>query len=323
MVQIGRAAEAAAHPDHRRHPRRRPRRLERLEGAAPAHALLRDRAGADRRLLPRSTAPQRIAAGAGRVPRRASPTGRSRSSTPISPATIRPTGSRSICRARSAMRASSRASEQAGTQARDNVGFDEARGVTELTILAPDHPRLLSIIAGACASAGANIVDAQIFTTTDGLRARHHRDLARIRPRRGRGAARRRGSARRSRRRSKASCACRSWRSARPAEAAGSSRSWSSPKSTIDNHWSNRYTVIEVSGLDRPGLLYELTTRDLEAQPQHRLGPYRDLRRARARRVLRHRPARRPDHRPTRQAAIKRALVHLLAGNGATAKPAA
>jgi [protein-PII] uridylyltransferase len=28
---------------------------------------------------------------------------------------------------------------------------------------------------------------------------------------------------------------------------------------TINNQWSNRYTVIEVSGLDRPGLLYELT----------------------------------------------------------------
>src|SRR5690606_13035255 len=40
--------------------------------------------------------------------------------------------------------------------------------VTEITVLAPDHPRLLSIIAGACAAAGANIVDAQIFTTADG-----------------------------------------------------------------------------------------------------------------------------------------------------------
>jgi [protein-PII] uridylyltransferase len=36
--------------------------------------------------------------------------------------------------------------------------------------------------------------------------------------------------------------------------------------------------VLEVSGLDRPGLLYDLTTA-IEAQPQHRLGPYRDLRR--------------------------------------------
>lgn len=40
--------------------------------------------------------------------------------------------------------------------------------VTEITVLAPDHPRLLSIITGACAAAGGNIVDAQIFTTGDG-----------------------------------------------------------------------------------------------------------------------------------------------------------
>ncbi len=46
---------------------------------------------------------------------------------------------------------------------------DAFRGVTELTIVAPDHPRLLSVIAGACAASGGNIVDAQIFTTTDGL----------------------------------------------------------------------------------------------------------------------------------------------------------
>ena len=31
------------------------------------------------------------------------------------------------------------------------------------------------------------------------------------------------------------------------------------PDVTINNQWSNRYTVIEVTGLDRPGLLYELT----------------------------------------------------------------
>src|SRR6185437_10431655 len=61
-----------------------------------------------------------------------------------------------------------KASEQAGHKLAINVGFDEARGVTEVTIFAVDHPWLLSIIAGACASAGANIVDAQIYTTTDG-----------------------------------------------------------------------------------------------------------------------------------------------------------
>ena len=32
------------------------------------------------------------------------------------------------------------------------------------------------------------------------------------------------------------------------------------PEVTVNNQWSNRYTVVEVTGLDRPGLLYELTT---------------------------------------------------------------
>ena len=62
-----------------------------------------------------------------------------------------------------------RDAEQAAKTLATTVSFDAARGVTELTVLAPDHPWLLSIIAGACAAAGANIVDAQIFTTTDGL----------------------------------------------------------------------------------------------------------------------------------------------------------
>jgi [protein-PII] uridylyltransferase len=29
---------------------------------------------------------------------------------------------------------------------------------------------------------------------------------------------------------------------------------------TVNNQWSQRHTVVEVTGLDRPGLLYELTT---------------------------------------------------------------
>src|SRR5207253_9038149 len=61
------------------------------------------------------------------------------------------------------------AAERAEKTLATEVHFDAGRGVTELTVLAPDHPRLLSIIAGACANAGANIVDAQIYTTTDGL----------------------------------------------------------------------------------------------------------------------------------------------------------
>ena len=66
---VGRADEAADDPDHRRYPRRRPRRLERLEGAAAAHAVLRDRAGADRRLLGGQPRPAHRG-GAGGIPRR-------------------------------------------------------------------------------------------------------------------------------------------------------------------------------------------------------------------------------------------------------------
>ena len=62
-----------------------------------------------------------------------------------------------------------RAAEHDGRSLATNVGFDATRGVTELTVLAPDHPWLLSYLAGACATAGANIVDAQIYTTTDGM----------------------------------------------------------------------------------------------------------------------------------------------------------
>ena len=165
---VGRADEAAHHPHHRRHPGGRPGRVERLEGAAHPHALLRDRAGADRRLL---RGQSRAARRRWRRPSSApsSRIGRRRSSTPISRGTIRPIGSRSTCRTRSRMRASCARPQQAGQVARHHGrASTAARGVTELTVLAPDHPWLLSIIAGACAVAGANIVDAQIFTTTDG-----------------------------------------------------------------------------------------------------------------------------------------------------------
>jgi [protein-PII] uridylyltransferase len=49
------------------------------------------------------------------------------------------------------------------------VETDQFRGVTELTVVSPDHPRLLAIVTGACAAAGGNIVDAHIFTTADGM----------------------------------------------------------------------------------------------------------------------------------------------------------
>ena len=63
----------------------------------------------------------------------------------------------------------------------------------------------------------------------------------------------------RSRRRCAASSSCRtSWRSAPPRK--GRIKAFAlEPEVSINNQWSNRYTVVEVTGLDRPGLLYELT----------------------------------------------------------------
>ncbi len=46
---------------------------------------------------------------------------------------------------------------------------NEARGVTEVTLFAPDHAGLFARVAGAFSSMGANIVDAKIFTTSDGM----------------------------------------------------------------------------------------------------------------------------------------------------------
>jgi [protein-PII] uridylyltransferase len=139
------------------------------------------------------------------------------------------------------------------------VSTDAFRGVTELTVVAPDHPRLLSIIAGACAAAGANIVDAQIFTTTDGLaldtifisRA-FDQDEDELR-RAGRVAQTIEKALRGEMRLGDAVEARREqWRGANKAFTLA-------PDVMMDNNLSNRYTVVEVSGLDRPGLLYEMT----------------------------------------------------------------
>ncbi|WP_082491090.1 [protein-PII] uridylyltransferase [Aureimonas sp. Leaf454] len=135
---------------------------------------------------------------------------------------------------------------------------DAYRAITEITVLAPDHPRLVSLIAGACAAAGANIADAQIFTMADGRaldiitlnrefsgdedemrRAEriggHIRNLLHGRDAMPKLMAARKGP-----------------RIARPFSV--------KPRVSIDNALSNQFTVVEVEGLDRPGLLADLTS---------------------------------------------------------------
>ena len=193
--------------------------------------------------------------------------------------------------------------------------FDEARGVTELTILAIDHPWLLSIIAGACASAGANIVDAQIYTTTDGraldtiaISREYDRDE---------------DEGRRATRIGEMKLRLPEV-VARRAAGRGKARPFVvEPEVIINNQWSDRYTVIEVSGLDRPGLLYELTTAisklNLNIASAH-VATFGE----RARDVFYVTDLLGAQiNAPTRQAAIKSALTHLLASSDVAAQPAA
>src|ERR1700728_3778655 len=152
-----------------------------------------------------------------------------------------------------------RASDAAGKRLAIDIGFDAVRAVTELTVYTPDHPWLLSVIAGACALSGANIVDAQIYTTTDGLaldtisvtrefeqeddEARRAARVVDVIEKALRGAIKLPDVV------------------AKRAPAKGRLRAFAiEPEVTINNQWSQRYTVVEVTGLDRPGLLYELTT---------------------------------------------------------------
>ena len=138
------------------------------------------------------------------------------------------------------------------------VTTDAFHGFTAVTVVAPDHPRLLTGIAGACAAAGGNIVDAQIFTTTDGLaldtifvsRA-FERDEDELR--RGQRIASNIEKTLRGEVRLAEMTPPKHIRDERHSAFA------IEPEVTVDNNLSRRYTVVEVSGLDRPGLLRDLT----------------------------------------------------------------
>ena len=150
--------------------------------------------------------------------------------------------------------------ESAGKSLATSVGFDGARGVTVLTVLTPDHPWLLSVIAGACALTGANIVDAQIYTTTDGLAL----DTIAV----SREFDRDEDEGRRAIRIADAiekaligELKLPEVVARRVAGGRGQIRAFTiEPEISVNNQWSNVYAVVEISGLDRPGLLYELTT---------------------------------------------------------------
>lgn len=151
-----------------------------------------------------------------------------------------------------------RQSEQNRDRLTTRVGCDDFTEITEITVYTHDHPRLLSILAGSCAAVGANIADAQIFTTTDGFALdtiyiqREFADDHDEQRRAGniianvekglRGEIRLPELVKRA--------------GKTPARLKAFSIE---PQVAIHNERSNIFTVIEVNGLDRPGLLYDLT----------------------------------------------------------------
>mgnify|MGYP001401247914 CR=1 FL=1 len=134
---------------------------------------------------------------------------------------------------------------------------DEFRAVTEISIYTGDHPGLFSQLAGAVAMCGANIVDAKIFTTTDGMAL----DLFSIQDSDGRPL----GDQRRIQRLRETIGRVLNGevvprtvidaRHVRRREEAFRVE----PRVLIDNSASDTYTVVEVNGRDRPGLLHDLT----------------------------------------------------------------
>ncbi len=131
-------------------------------------------------------------------------------------------------------------------------------GITEIAILAPDHPRLLSVIAGACYTTGANIVDAQIDTTTDGF-ALDTVFISRELPddedevRRGRRISDLIERTLRGEEQLPAPVT-------RKGTAKGRVKAFKvATEVLVNNSWSDDATVLEISGLDRPGLLFDLT----------------------------------------------------------------
>ncbi len=135
---------------------------------------------------------------------------------------------------------------------------DAFTAITELTVFAPNHPRLLALFAGACAANGANIVGAHITTTRDGfaldtflLQREFEYDEDETR------------RARRISETIERLLKGEVWLSAllanrRPAPPKVEAFTVE-PEVFVNNAWSDAFTVIEVAGRDRTGLLYELT----------------------------------------------------------------
>ena len=138
-----------------------------------------------------------------------------------------------------------------------DVHIDRFRAASELTVYTADEPGLFARVAGAMAISGANVVDARIFTTADGMALdtfwvqdadrsafAEPRRLATLRATIGRSL---QGAIKLDR------------ALARRAGVAERTRLFTvEPGVLIDNDASQSHSVIEVNGRDRAGLLYDV-----------------------------------------------------------------
>jgi [protein-PII] uridylyltransferase len=151
-----------------------------------------------------------------------------------------------------------RQADQTGESFAGSIRIKAFEGITEVNFYTPDHPRLLSLIAGACTMQDASIIGAQIFSTRDGqaldtfrlrrsftsdedekVRATRIIDTVKQLLQGKRQILIDLGKESRHNKRLKPF--------ALPAQV------------TVSNALSEKFTVIEVSGLDRMGLLHSLT----------------------------------------------------------------
>ncbi|HEY4199473.1 MAG TPA: [protein-PII] uridylyltransferase [Devosiaceae bacterium] len=150
------------------------------------------------------------------------------------------------------------AADSAGQAFAGSTRIKAFESITEVSFYMPDHPRLLSLIAGACTMSEASIIGAQIFSTRDGRAI----DTFRLR-------------------RSFASDEDEKVRATRIIETTRQLlegkrqilidigkesrlnkrlKPFSLPAEVlVSNALSEKFTVIELSGLDRTGLLHDLT----------------------------------------------------------------
>ena len=153
-----------------------------------------------------------------------------------------------------------REAERDGRPLTVDTRIDRGRAITEVTIYATDHHGLFSRLAGALAASGADIMDARIFTMTNGMAL----DVFTVQDAVGGGAFE---SGDKLARLSVMIERVLSGQlkplqelAARRAPHASRTRVFHvPPRVLIDNNASTTHTVIEVNGRDRPGLLHALT----------------------------------------------------------------